>query len=132
MYLLDTCAISDFIKGEPLTLEKIKSTAPSLLFISSISYMEIIYGLVRNPQKAKKIKPIIDDFLNIINLVDFTVEDAKHAGQIRHLLHQQGLPIGPFDLLIAGMAVNRVLILVTSNLREFQRVPGLACQNWRS
>jgi len=48
------------------------------------------------------------------------------------LLHQQGLPIGPFDLLIAGMAVNRVLILVTSNLREFQRVPGLACQNWRS
>ena len=131
MYLLDTCAISDFFKGEAQTIEKLKSINPSLVFIYSISYMELIYGLERNPEKAKKIKPIMDEFLKTITIIDFTVDDAKSAGKIRYLLHQQGLPIGPFDLLIAGIAVNRGFTLVTSNLREFQRAPHLRCENWR-
>lgn len=132
MYLLDTCVISDFIKSDPLTLTKIKGLSPSLLFLSSISCMEIMYGFEKNPEKAKKIQPTINDFINDINLLDFTTEDAKYTAGIRHDLARKGLTIGHFDLLIAGMALSRNLVLVTSNLREFRRVPGLSCENWRA
>lgn len=131
MYLLDTCTVSDFVKGEKNTLQRIKSLPPFLLSISSINYMEISYGLQRHPQKAKHIEPILNDFFQDINILDFTKKDAQRAGEIRHNLNEKGTPIGPYDFLIAGVALNRDLILVTSNTREFERIIGLHLENWR-
>lgn len=79
--------------------------------------MEINYGLLINPQKAKKIKQIIEEILTKIMILDFTQEDSQQASLIRSLLKSQGTPIGAYDLLIASTAVNNKLILVTSNVR---------------
>jgi tRNA(fMet)-specific endonuclease VapC len=131
MYLLDTCAVSDFVKGDENTLKKIKSLSPSLLYISSINYMEISYGLQRNPQKARQIAPILEDFFQLIHIVNFTQKDAEKAVQIRFDLQIKGTPIGPYDVLIAGVALSRDLILVTSNTDEFKRITELKIENWR-
>ncbi|WP_217484271.1 PIN domain-containing protein [Burkholderia contaminans] len=62
--------------------------------------------------------------------VSFDAEDARHAGAIRAHLTAAGTPIGPYDALIAGQARARRLLLVTHNVREFARVPGLQVEDW--
>lgn len=131
MYLLDTCAVSDFVKGDHGTLLKIKSAHPSDLFLSTISYMEIEYGLQKNPQKTQSIQGVLHDFLDSIHLLEFGIEEARCAGIIRADLMKKGTPIGPYDILIAATAVRHNLKLVTSNTNEFQRVQDLVCENWR-
>ncbi|MEH2216349.1 MAG: PIN domain-containing protein [Nostoc sp.] len=62
-YLLDTCVISDFVKGEENTLKLLKSTTPTDIFISSLTVMEVKYGLAINPQRALKIQSLIEALL---------------------------------------------------------------------
>jgi tRNA(fMet)-specific endonuclease VapC len=64
-------------------------------------------------------------------MLEFDKEDARQAGEIRALLASEGTPIGPYDVLIAGQAVARDMILVTQNTREFERVPGLRFEDWQ-
>lgn len=131
MYLLDTCTVSDFVKGEKNTLEKVKRTKPSYLFLSAISYMEIEYGLQKNPQKASFIQEMLQDFLNTLRIIDFGYREATCAAIIRSYLTNKGTLIGPYDLLIAATAVHHKLTLITSNVKEFQRVENLSWENWR-
>ena len=63
-------------------------------------------------------------------VVPFDREDARHAGDVRTALAIQGIPIGGYDVLIAGQALARALTLVTRNAREFARVQGLLVENW--
>ncbi len=63
-------------------------------------------------------------------MVEFNAQDAVTFGQIKTYLADRGQLIGPYDLLIAAQALSRDLVLVTNNLREFERVPGLKCENW--
>lgn len=130
-YLLDTCVISDFIKGDKETLRKIKQTPPNLLSISTITSMEIEFGLQLNPGRAKAIAPIMSAFLTNIQLLSYSEADAHAAAAIRANLQKRGSPIGAYDVLLAGCAVSRGLILVSSNMREFQRISGLQLENWR-
>lgn len=130
-YLLDTCVVSDFIKGEKNTLDKIKKISPSDLAVSSISVMEINYGLALNPARARNIGKIIQDFLSALSVIDFNNEDASEAAIIRAYLKEKGCPIGSYDVLLAGTALNRQLIFVSSNTSEFNRVEGLILENWR-
>ena len=60
----------------------------------------------------------------------FDADCAAAYGRIRAALERKGASIGPMDVLIAAQAVARDLVLVTDNLREFRRVPGLQCENW--
>ena len=131
-YLLDTCTVSDFVKGESGTMTKIKHLSPSQLAISSITFLELRYGLLKTPEKAIKIKDIINEFLNPIVTIPFDERDAYYAANIRHHLRGLGTPIGNYDLLIAGTALHNDLTLVTSNTREFERVMGLSLENWRT
>ncbi|BAZ15388.1 hypothetical protein NIES4071_72600 [Calothrix sp. NIES-4071] len=130
-YLLDTCVVSDFVKGEENTLKRLKSSAPGDIFISSLTAMELKYGLAINPQRAIKIQSLIETFLNSITILDFGMEEAKIAAQIRSTLKTAGTPIGAYDVLIAATALAHNHIIVTSNVREFQRVPNLQIENWR-
>ena len=131
MYLLDTCSVSDFVKGDKNTLAKIQSTNPDDIFLSTISYMEIEFGLQKNPKKAKFIQNILNDLFHSINLLEFGIEEARSAGLIRADLTKKGTLIGPYDLLIAATAIHHHLILITSNTSEFERVQNLVCENWR-
>lgn len=131
-YLLDTCVISDFVKGEENTLQRIKLISPAEIFVSSLTVMEVKYGLAINPQRAVKIQSIIATLLNAITILPFDSKEAEQAAQIRSFLKQAGSPIGAYDVLIAATAVINNHIVVTSNVREFQRVPNLQIENWRS
>ncbi len=130
-YLLDTCAISDFVKGDTHTLSHIKQQSPSMIAISSITLHEIQYGLALNAARAAKISAIIHDFLMPIRILDFSQGEAIAAAEIRSQLKQQGRPIGSFDVLLAGTALHHDLIFVTSNLKEFSRIISLKLENWR-
>jgi tRNA(fMet)-specific endonuclease VapC len=131
MYLLDTCVISDFVKGEKGTLAKIKNCSPQELAVSSITIMEINYGFLLNPNKAKKIEPIINELLKVINLINFSNQEAIFTSQIRVFLRKNGTPIGAYDVLIGATAPTQGLILVTANTKEFERIPDLQVCNWR-
>jgi tRNA(fMet)-specific endonuclease VapC len=63
-------------------------------------------------------------------VVEFDREDARKAGELRASLAASGTPIGPYDVLIAGQALARGLVLITHNMREFRRVPDLAIEDW--
>jgi tRNA(fMet)-specific endonuclease VapC len=65
-------------------------------------------------------------------ILDFQLQDAVKAGEIRAMLAAQGTPIGPFDLLIAGQAIARGLTLITNNLREFNRIGQLRVEDWQA
>ncbi len=130
-YLLDTCTVSDFVKGQPAVLSRIKATAPNLIAISSITCMEIEFGLMLSPQRASKLAPVIHAFLSSITTLPFDAADAQAAGAVRAALQTRGQPIGAYDALIAGCGLARGLIVVTSNVGEFQRVSGLVVEDWR-
>jgi len=130
-YLLDTCTVSDFVKGQPGVLARIKAMSPQLLAISSVTQMEIEFGLQLNPDRARKLATVIDAFISSITILPFEGADAKAAGALRAALQKQGQPIGAYDLLIAGCGLARGLVVVTSNIAEFDRVSGLQVENWR-
>jgi tRNA(fMet)-specific endonuclease VapC len=131
-YLLDTCTVSDFIKGEAGVLSAIKHTSPDQIAISVVTRMEIDYGLLLNPQRAKKLTPLLDAFLSSVITLPFDDADAKAAATVRAALRQIGQPIGPHDCQIAGCGLARGLVVVTANEAEFRRVGGLRVENWRA
>ena len=130
-YLLDTCVISDFIKGETGTQTRLKQTPPREIAISSITMMELRYGLALNPKRAEKVEPIITSFLSSVTILPFGISEAEQTAKIRAKLKSQGQPIGAYDLLIAATALQHNLIMITSNQREFERVDNLQIENWR-
>lgn len=130
-YLLDTCTVSDFARGERNTLRYIKLMTPSDVFISAITLMEINYGMLVNPEKTAKVRSVIEDFLDSITILPLTETEANEAAKIRTVLKAQGTPIGAYDLLIAATAKVHYLTIVTSNVKEFERVPELNVVNWR-
>jgi tRNA(fMet)-specific endonuclease VapC len=130
-YLLDTCTVSDFIKGQPNVLARIKATPPNLIVVSALTRMEVDYGLALNTERAKKLAPILDAFFSTIATLPFDEADAQAAAAIRATLKTRGQPIGAYDVLIAGTGVARGLVVVTSNVGEFKRVSGLQIEDWR-
>ena len=130
-YLLDTCTVSDFIKGQPNVLARVKATPPNLIVVSALTRMEVDYGLALNTERPKKLAPILDAFFSTIATLPFDEADAQAAAAIRATLKTRGQPIGAYDVLIAGTGVARGLVVVTSNVGEFKRVSGLHIEDWR-
>ncbi|MES1024733.1 type II toxin-antitoxin system VapC family toxin [Gloeocapsa sp. BRSZ] len=130
-YLLDTCVISDFIKGETGTQFRLKQTPPIEIAVSAITAMELRYGLALNAQRAPKVEPIIASFLSSVTILPFSTMEAEQAARIRATLKSQGQPIGAYDILIADTALKHNLLVITANQREFDRVSGLQTENWR-
>jgi tRNA(fMet)-specific endonuclease VapC len=130
-YLLDTCTVSDFVKGQPKVLARIKATSPNLIAVSALTRMEVDFGLALNAARAKKLAPVLDAFFSTIATLPFDEADAQAAAAIRAALKTQGQPIGAYDVLIAGTGLARGLVVVTSNVGEFKRVSGLHVEDWR-
>ena len=130
-YLLDTCTVSDFVKGQPNVLARIKAISPALVAVSALTRMEVEYGLVLNAERARKLAPVLQAFFSTISTLPFEVADALAAAAIRAALKTKGQPIGAYDVQIAGTALARGLVVVTSNVGEFQRIGGLQVEDWR-
>lgn len=131
IYLLDTCVLSDFARGDAVTLDRIKATPPEYVAVSSVTAMEIEFGLALNAQRARRLAPVMRALLGAITVLPYEVGDACATAVLRAALQKKGRPIGAYDALIAGCALARGLVLVTSNEREFGRVSGLRIENWR-
>ena len=130
-YLLDTCTVSDFVKGQPNVLARIKAISPALIAVSTLTRMEVEYGLALNADRSRKLAPVLQAFFSTISTLPFEVADALAAAAIRAALKTKGQPIGAYDVLIAGTALARGLVVVTSNVGEFQRIGGLQVEDWR-
>ena len=72
----------------------------------------------------------VEAFAARLEVLPFDAEAAAHFGEIRADLERRGLIIGPYDLMIAGHARSRGLVVVTGNLGEFNRVAGLRSEDW--
>lgn len=70
--------------------------------------------------------------LSAVTTLPYSAEDARASASLRVALERKGKPIGAYDVLIAGTALARGLVLVTANRREFERVSGLRLENWRA
>ena len=130
MYLLDTDTCIDVLRDQPMVVSRLGEILPEDCAISGITTFELLSGVAnaRNPAaEAER----VGRFLDVIGEVPFERRDAEVSARIRADLIRRGLTIGPYDLLIAGQAIAHGLTLVTSNLREFQRVDGLVAESWR-
>jgi tRNA(fMet)-specific endonuclease VapC len=130
-FLLDTTVVSDFTRGVPAVLTRLKSIQKGDAAICTVSAMEIEYGLMLNAARARKIEPMIRALLQDLELLTYEREDATATAAVRAALAKRGTPIGPYDVMIAGTALRRGLVMVSSNGGEFRRIDGLILQDWR-
>ena len=96
--------------------------------ISAITAAELIFGSELN--RAERNRRAVERALESLAIVPFDAAAARVYGQIRTILQQRGMPIGPLDMLIAAHAIALDVPLATNNVREFRRVPGLRVENW--
>jgi tRNA(fMet)-specific endonuclease VapC len=130
-YLLDTNICIYVIKRRPeLVLDRFNENAAHLA-ISSITLAELLHGAEKSSQPQRTLA-VVEDFCSRLDVLDYGAKAAQHYGQIRASLEQRGTPIGVNDLHIAAHARSEGLVLVTNNMHEFVRVPGLLVENWVS
>ena len=128
-YMLDTNIVIYTMKNRPVEVKAAFNTKEGQLCISSVTLMELICGAEKSSNPAKNTQNI-EAFSARLEVLDYDVAAAQHSGQIRAELTIKGLPIGPYDQMIAGHARSLGLILVSNNVREFERVSGLRLENW--
>lgn len=129
-YLLDTNVIIGLLKDDRSALaRRARHEHLDDLATSSIVVQELFFGAFKS--RRPTINLAVFDSLKF-PVLDFDRDDARQAGVIRAELSTRGVPIGPYDVLIAGQAVARDLTLVTRNTREFSRVPGLRLADWEA
>jgi tRNA(fMet)-specific endonuclease VapC len=129
-YLLDTDTCIYLIKNRPPEiLDKFRQHPPQEVAISIITLFELECGVEKSAYRQRSEKAL-SRFLQPLNLITLDRSAAKEAAAIRAQLEKNGMPIGPYDLLIAGLARSRDLILVTNNTKEFERISDLRVENW--
>lgn len=127
-YLLDSNAVIALLKSPDGAVGSMaRSISPREIGLSAIVLHELYWGAFKSSRRDRNLGVI--DALRF-EVVPFDKEDARDAGEIRAGLQLLGTPIGAYDVLIAGQARARGLTLVTRNMREFARVPGLRAEDW--
>jgi len=130
MYLLDTnICIFAIKKRSEIVLMKLKEKISDGIYISSLTVAELEFG-VENSKRIEKNRIALIKFLSIFNILNFDDTDAIAYGRLKTDLRKQGRIIGPIDMLLAAQALNKELIFVTNNVKEFERVRGLKIEDW--
>ena len=128
--LLDTNTCIYLIKKHPPeVLRRFNEYTVGDVGISSITAAELHFG-VHNSQRPEENRRALEQFLLPLTVAHFDENAAAAYGHVRAHLEKQGTPIGSLDTLIAAHALSLDLTLVTNNVREFERVPGLKVKNW--
>jgi len=130
MYLLDTNICIFAIKKRPeIVLKRLKDKITDGIYISSLTVAELEFG-VENSQRIENNRIALLKFLSIFNILNFDDSDAIDYGRLKTDLRKQGRVIGPIDMLLAAQALNKELIFVTNNVKEFKRVKRLKIEDW--
>jgi tRNA(fMet)-specific endonuclease VapC len=128
-YLLDTNTVSFALRGRaPRVVNRLRRLKRERVGISVVTAMELRYGVTKNPTAVVRVA--VETLLQTMVVVPLAPSIAEAYGVLRAQLERAGTPIGALDTIIAAHAVDLGAILVTNNLREFGRVPGLDCEDW--
>ena len=129
-YLLDTNICIYLTKQQhPALTARFQNLAENEVAMSVITYGELQFGAQKS-QKPKQVLEALERLSLAIHVLVMMHDTSQHYGEIRAHLQKQGTPIGNNDLWIAAHARAEGLILVTNNMREFERVPDLKVENW--
>ena len=129
-YMLDTDTCSYIMKrSNPLVLKRLQAIPVADVCMSVVTKAELFFGVEVSPRRAQDAAALAA-FLPYVVALDFTDEAAVHYAEIRADLKRRGALIGANDLFIAAHARSLGLTLVTNNTAEFERVKGLAIENW--
>jgi tRNA(fMet)-specific endonuclease VapC len=131
-YFLDTSAVIAVIRNQPGFRRRLRRAAGrgNSIAVSWVVLFELWYGVAGSKRPAENAERLRIFCSGAINVIPFSDEDAKVAGELRASLEAAGKPIGPYDLLIAAQAIRNRATLVTANVSEFRQVSGLIVQNW--
>lgn len=128
--MLDTNICIYLIKQQPPTiLERFRAHPVGDIGLSSITAAELAYGVSKSRHVTKN-RHALEQFLAPLEVAAFDQVAAWAYGRLREQLEAKGTPIGSMDMLIAAHALSLGIRLVSNNLREFRRVPGLRLENW--
>jgi len=128
-YMLDTNVCIYVMRHYPPDLRDKFNALAELLCISSITLGELHYGAEKSARRAENLAAIAH-FAARLDVLPFGEKAAAHYGQLRAELERAGAPCGPHDMQIGGHARSEGLIIVTNNMREFARMPGVRVENW--
>ncbi len=127
--MLDTNICIRVLRDRPPELRAQFNAQAEGLSLSTIVLAELLHGAAKSARPDRNRREV-ERFAARLAVLPFDADAAHHAGDIRATLERRGSTIGGYDLLIAGHARSRGLVLITRNLGEFQRVEGLRCQDW--
>ena len=127
--MLDTNIIIYTIKNRSERVRSEFKKHENQICISSVTLGELVYGAERSSKPEQNLADIAG-LVARLEVLPFEDQAAEHFGELRARLYDIGRPIGPYDMMIAGHARSMGLILVTNNLKEFERVQGLRLENW--
>lgn len=128
-FMLDTNIVIYTMKNRPANVRAAFKQQQSRMCISTITLGELVFGAEHSQQVERNLSDI-EAMIARLDVLPFDSGAAYHFGQIKSALYKQGRPIGPYDMMIAGHARSQGLILVTNNVKEFDRVAGLRLENW--
>ena len=127
--MLDTNLCIRVLRDRPQAARVRFNAEADRLCISVIVLAELLHGAGKSAKPAENRREV-ERFAARLTVLDFDADAADHSADIRTVLERHGQVIGGYDLLIAGHARSRGLIVVTGNLGEFNRVAGLRCEDW--
>jgi len=128
-YLLDTNIVIFTMKNRPQQVKRRFQQHHGRMGISTVTLGELVFGAEHSQQVERNLADI-EAFVARLEVLPFDNKAAYHFGQIRATLYRIGQPIGPYDMMIAGHARASGLNLITNNVKEFERVPGLLVEDW--
>jgi len=127
--MLDTNIVIYVIKRRPIEALKTFNLHVGQMCISSITLSELLHGVEKSAKPEHNLRQV-DEFVSRLEVLEYGSKASAHYGDIRASLERPGNTIGVNDLHIAGHARSEGLVLVTNNLREFERVEALRFENW--
>ena len=129
-WMLDTNICIAIIRRQPeVAIKRLRGKSVGQVGVSAVTVAELQYGAAKStrPELARS---ALSEFLLALEVAPFDEAACARYGMVRAKLEAAGKPIGPLDTLIAAHALSLGVVLVTNNLREFRRVPGLTVEDW--
>jgi tRNA(fMet)-specific endonuclease VapC len=130
LYILDTnICIYTSKRTHPNVNARFNRLGPGEVGMSIVTYGELRFGAQKSDRPQESLRKL-QLLLEVIPVLSMESGTAEHYGRLRFQLERQGKPIGNNDLWIASHCLDLGLTLVTNNVREFERIPDLAIENW--
>ena len=131
MYVLDTNTLIYFFKGMGKIAERLLDTPPKEISLPGLVVYELEVGIAKSTFPEKRTQQLAD-LLSLVNILPFGLPEAEFAAQIRVALEKRGQLIGPYDTLIAAIALANQAVLITHNTKEFGKIGDLQIEDWFS